>query len=79
MLKHVIFTFKVNLEHLEKLVQDLTDEQMVQQPHGVVNHPAWTLGHLASDSDIMAKMLGLDSTFPTDWEVMCRRSPNSGL
>ncbi len=67
MLKHLIFTYKFNLSHLEQLVHDLSGEQMVQQPNGIVSHPAWTLGHLASASNTIGKVLGLDSTFPADW------------
>ncbi len=68
MREHLLFTYKFNLGHLESLVKDLTDEQMVRQPHGVVNHPAWTIGHLASSSNYVAKALGLESTFPAAWE-----------
>lgn len=67
--EHLLFTYQFNLGHLESLVKDLTDAQMVAQPHGVVNHPAWTLGHLASSSNFIAKALGLESTFPADWEA----------
>ena len=69
MLEHLLFTYKFNLGHLESLVKDLTDEQMVQQPHGVVNHPAWTLCHLASSSNFVAQAFGLESTFPADWDA----------
>ena len=69
MLEHLFFTYKFNLGHLGSLVKDLTDEQMVQQPHGVVNHPAWTLCHLASSSNFIAKAFGLESTFPPDWDA----------
>ena len=68
MREHLLFTYKFNLGHLESLVQDLTDQQMVQQPHGVVNHPAWTISHLASSANFVAKALGLESTFPATWE-----------
>lgn len=68
MREHLLFTFKFNLGHLESLVKDLTDEQMVQQPHGVVNHPAWTLCHLASAANHTGVALGLESSFPADWE-----------
>ncbi len=67
-MQHLLFGFRFNLGHAETLVKDLTDEQMVQQPHGVVNHPAWTLGHLASAANMVAKQFGKESTFPTDWE-----------
>ena len=65
---HLIFTFRFNLERIKALVKDLTGEQMVQQPHGVVNHPAWTLGHLAAVSNSVALALGLESTFPAEWK-----------
>ena len=68
MREHLLFTYKFNLGHLESQVKDLTDEQMVQQPHGVVNHPAWTLCHLASASNHTGVALGLESTFPAEWE-----------
>lgn len=69
MREHLLFTYKFNLGHLESLVEDLTDEQMVRQPHGLVNHPAWTLCHLASASNHTAVALGLESTLPEDWEA----------
>lgn len=68
MVQHLVFAFRFNLGHAEMLVKDLTDEQMVQQPHGVVNHPAWTLGHLASAANTVAKQFGKESTFPEGWE-----------
>ena len=74
MREHLLFTYKFNLGHLESLVKDLTDEQMVQQPHGVVNHPAWTLCHLASASNHTGVALGLESTFPADWETAAKTS-----
>ena len=72
MREHLLFTYKFNLGHLESIVKDLTDEQMVQQPHGVVNHPAWTLCHLASASNHTGVALGLESTFPADWEAAAK-------
>ena len=68
MIDQLIFTYKFNLEHLEQEVGDLSDDQMVQQPHGLVNHPKWIIGHLASASNYVAKVLGLESTFPAAWE-----------
>ena len=72
MREHLLFTYKFNLGHLESQVKDLTDEQMVQQPHGVVNHPAWTLCHLASASNHTGVALGLESTFPAEWEAAAK-------
>ena len=68
MREHALFTYRFNLGHIERLVKDLTDEQMVGQPNGVVNHPAWTLRHLASSSNFLATTLGLESTTPAEWD-----------
>ena len=62
----------MNLKRAGRLVDDLTGEQMVAQPSGVINHPAWTLGHLGATSDALAGMLGLPSTFPDAWREACR-------
>ena len=76
---HLLFTFKFNLNHLESLVRDLTSEQMVQQPGGLVNHPAWTLCHLASAANYTGVQLGLESTFPKEWEEAAKtgEAPNA--
>ena len=71
-MRHLLFTYRANLAHITALVSDLTDEQMVHQPHGLVNHPAWTLGHLGLVSNALATALGLESTFPEEWRVLFR-------
>ena len=40
MLQHVLHVYKLNLGFAKRLVNDLSADQMCQQPHGVVNHPA---------------------------------------
>ena len=72
MLQHLVFTYRFNLDRARTLIRDLSDAQMVRQPHGVVNHPAWTLGHLAQSSDQLAAALGLASTFPAPWKEAFR-------
>ncbi len=72
MIQHLLFVYGMNLKRAERLVDDLTEEQMVAQPSGVINHPAWTLGHLGATSDALAGMLGLPSTFPDAWREACR-------
>lgn len=67
MLQHVVFAYRFNLDVAKRLVGDLTAEQMCQQPHGVVNHPAWSLGHLASASVGVLKVLGHDAALPGSW------------
>ena len=71
MLQHLLNAYAMNLKRLGMLVQDLSAEQMVEQPSGVINHPAWTLGHLAATSDNLARTLGQESTFPEEWREAC--------
>ena len=33
---------------------------MVGQPNGVINHPAWSLGHLTVSADHLGTFLGLE-------------------
>lgn len=67
MIQHLLFVYQFNLDRARTLVADLSDAQMVQQPQGVVNHPAWTLGHLAFVAHHLAVTLGADSTLPEGW------------
>lgn len=67
MIDHVLRTFGLNLMLAEMLVQDLTPEQMTQQPHGLINHPAWNLGHLVSSTHEVCKLTGIDSSLPDGW------------
>ena len=64
MLNHVIYLYGFNLMHAETLVKDVSAEQMVEQPGGVINHPAWSLGHLVVSADHLGQLLGLESSLP---------------
>lgn len=68
MLQHVVWAYGVNLRIAKSLVADLTADQMCQQPHGLVNHPAWSLGHLVFSSVGLLKFLGHDASPPVGWE-----------
>lgn len=64
---HILHTFGLNLMVAEMLVQDLTAEQMTQQPHGLINHPAWNLGHLVSTTHEVCKLVRVESSLPDGW------------
>ena len=68
MIQHVTYLYGFNLGLARSLVNDLTPEQMVAQPHGVINHPAWTLGHLTMVADNLAAYLGLEPQAPAGWD-----------
>src|SRR5258708_12701109 len=67
MIPHILHVYSMNLGYAKRLVRDLSEDQMCAQPHGVVNHPAWSLGHLAVASDHLATTLGLASELPAGW------------
>ncbi len=67
MLNHVTYLYGFNLGFADLLVKDLSTEQMAAQPDGVINHPAWSLGHLVVAADNLGQLLGLESTLPDGW------------
>jgi hypothetical protein len=42
-------------------MRDIPDERMTEQPTGVVNHPAWQIGHLTVVLDSAGKILGQEA------------------
>ena len=67
MIPQLLHLYGFNLHVARATVRDLTPEQMVAQPHGLVNHPAWSLGHLVMTADGLAKLLGLAPVAPERW------------
>ena len=67
MVRYVLHVYAINLGYAQRYVRDLSDDQMCAQPHGLVNHPAWSLGHLAAAADRTAEILGLTSELPAGW------------
>ncbi len=67
MLDHVTYVYGFNLAAAETLVKDVSAEQMAEQPGGVINHPAWSLGHLVMAANGLGQMLGLESNVPDGW------------
>lgn len=68
MIAEVLNSYDLHLEFLRTLVSDLSAEQMVVQPEGVANHPAWTIGHLVFSCQAIGGELGLDAWLPAEWE-----------
>lgn len=56
--------------YLRRLVDDVPEEAMASQTAGVVNHPAWSLGHLAVSTAFAAQMIGVDVSVPDAWEEL---------
>jgi uncharacterized damage-inducible protein DinB len=56
-----------NLQILDMLTRDLTDEHIKTKANGVGHTPAWILGHLAIAQDFALKMLGAPTRCPAEW------------
>jgi len=76
-LNTIINQYDFNLAYSKKLVEDLSDQQMTTIPaSGLVNHPAFTLGHLVSGSALLAEDLGAKFEMPDNWaELFLRKGP----
>ncbi len=70
MISEILIPFELNLTYLRRLVADLSEEQMVTQPHGLPNHPTWILGHLVFSFQAMAGELGVAPWLPESWSSM---------
>jgi uncharacterized damage-inducible protein DinB len=68
MLEHILRAFRFNLDLAAQLVHDINDEQACAQPHGVVNHPSWVLGHLCTSARGLVRILDADADLPDAWE-----------
>ncbi len=68
--------------YAERLIDDLSDEEMVSQPvDGVtMNHPAWALCHLSVYGPVLAKMLrGESFEDPADHEFGRDSAPEGDI
>lgn len=77
MIDSIIRQYDFNLAFAQQLVSDLNENQMITIPsRGLVNHPAFTLGHLISGSALTVEDLGGTMQIPDDWkELFLRKGP----
>lgn len=76
-MESAIRLFAWNLSYAKALVEDLSSDQETESlGPGLENHPAWTIGHLVTGSDILAVDLGQKSDLPAGWrDLFQRRGP----
>jgi hypothetical protein len=53
--------FAQTLQQAENAVANISNDRLAEQPHGVLNHPAWTLGHLVFAGEFIVSLLGGES------------------
>ncbi len=59
--------FNRSQDYLRKLIADLSDAQMLIQPYGQMNTPAWILGHLAIVNDYTLVTIGQPKVCDKSW------------
>ena len=67
MLDHLTYLYQFNLQYAQRLVEGIAADQMASQPGGVINHPAWSLGHLVVSSNHLGQLFGLESSLRDGW------------
>lgn len=73
MLEHVLYVFQFNLNYLKAQLAEIPEEKMADQPENLPNHPAWTLGHLATSCALGASLLGVEMSFPESWMTLYQK------
>lgn len=63
----VLHSFRYSVDFVVEQVADLSSDQMVMQPAGVVNHPAWTIGHLSQILELIGTVIGVEPTLENSW------------
>lgn len=59
--------FNGALQQMEALLENVPDERWAEQPAGIRNHPAWTLGHVCCGHHFVLTLLGESSGVPKLW------------
>jgi uncharacterized damage-inducible protein DinB len=67
MKEHVLRAAKVNSDYAQKLVADIPDDKMAEQPAPGMNHAAWVLGHLTFVADSMIRVFDQPFSMPKEW------------
>ena len=73
-LQIIVNQYDLNFAYAQKLVENINTKQMTVVPSmGLVNHPAFTLGHLVSGAALLAEDLGAPLVMPVGWDLLFLR------
>ena len=67
-MRPVLHSFAYALDYLRDQIEGITPTQMVAQPDGIPNHPAWVIGHLAFTCQMLGEVIGVPPWLPSGWE-----------
>lgn len=63
----VLHSFAYALSYLHEQLAGVPDHDLVAQPMGITNHPAWTIGHLTYICQMVGEVIGVAPWLPDDW------------
>jgi hypothetical protein len=64
----MLHAYDLQLNIAKRLVNAVPDDQMCAQPHGLVNHPTWSLGHLVMSAHGVGQLIGIEPGAPEGWD-----------
>lgn len=64
----VLRSFEYCLDYLREQVADVSNGDMVAQPNGLANHPAWVIGHLTHSCQALGGEIDLPPWLP-EWHA----------
>jgi hypothetical protein len=67
MIHEVAASWSRTVDYLRQLVADVPDEMLTRQIDGVVNHPAWVIGHVIYSCQAIGGEMGIDPWLAADW------------
>ncbi len=67
MIAETLKAYSMMLQQMNKLIDDLPDERLAEQPHGAVNHAAWTMCHLVGTAQMIVTQMGGEAWLDEDW------------
>jgi hypothetical protein len=65
--------FRINrflFQYAQKMIADIPDARMAEQPLPGVNHPTWILGHIALSAESAAALFGAEKQLPATWHEL---------
>lgn len=66
-LSPALHSFAYALDYLREQVADVPDADMTAHPKGIMNHPAWVIGHLSFTCQMLGGAIGMDPWLPADF------------
>lgn len=64
----VLHSFNYCIDFLREQIADVAAADIVAQPNGIMNHPAWVMGHVTYVSHLLGGVIGIPQWLSDEWE-----------